>query len=152
MFEEDQDRIPAPRAVENARTSRYVRVLEQAEAMETSLIAANVGALATTGLGAMGLLAPERAASFTSIAPVGPNGRSEIRATYGGLFAAMGGWCLLSQSPALFAAAGVAWLGAAAGRTASVMLDGNHDVRNLGGVVFEAAIGALLLAGSLAAA
>lgn len=114
-------------------------------AMEESLVAANLGALFTAALGALGLLAPNRAAAFTSIAPIGLNGFSEIRATYGGLFVALGLWCLLGQSETVFCTAAIAWLGAAAGRLASIGLDRNLEARNLGGVCLEATVGLLLL-------
>ena len=114
--------------------------------MEHVAIAPNLGALVTVGMGALGLVAPERAAAFTSISPIGLNGRSEIRATYGGLFAALGLWCLVTHSQTAFCTAGIAWLGAAAGRVASVVADRNRDGRNIGGVVVEAVIGLLLVA------
>ncbi|MFM7275249.1 MAG: DUF4345 family protein [Gammaproteobacteria bacterium] len=104
----------------------------------------------TLGMGGLGLFAPDRAAAFTRISPLGVDGRSEIRATYGGLFAALGLCCLAAQSDAVFLTAGVAWLGAAAGRIASVAMDRNHGARNLGAVAFEAAIGIPLLLPMLA--
>lgn len=106
----------------------------------------NAGALATLGLGLMGLLRPTSAAAFTSIEPKGLVGVSEIRATYGGLFAALGSYALYSQDSAVFLVAGIAWLGTAAGRSLSVVVDRSVSAKNLGGVVFEAAIAALLLA------
>ncbi len=113
--------------------------------MEGAFIAANVSAAVTTGLGALGLFAPDRAAAFTSMSPVGPNGRSEIRATYGGLFAALGICLILSQSGPMFFIAGVAWVGAAVGRGWSVLIDGNRLPKNLGAIGFELALGLLLL-------
>lgn len=94
----------------------------------------------------MGLVAPSSAAAFTSLEPKGRIGRSEIRATYGGLFAAMGGYCLVAREPMVYTVLGVGWMGAAAGRLASVAADRSVAAKNLGGIVFEAAIGALLLA------
>jgi len=112
---------------------------------------ANLGALVTLGLGLMGLLAPAKAASFANVQPIGTIGTSEIRATYGGLFAALGLACLLSQAPEVFLAAGVAWVGAAVGRAFSVFVDASRSAKNLGGIAFELAIGLLLLARQLAA-
>lgn len=106
----------------------------------------NVGALATAGLGLMALVRPSAAARFTSLRPEGLLGVSEIRATYGGLFLALGGYALWAQSDTVFTVVGVGWLGAAVGRVFSVVADRNFEPKNLGGVVFEAAIGALLLA------
>jgi Domain of unknown function (DUF4345) len=112
--------------------------------MDTGLVAANIGAAATLVLGIFGLSAPTKAAEFTSISPVGPNGTSEIRATYGGLFLAMGLLCLLLQSEMVFLTVAAAWIGAAAGRIWSVAIDRNVSAKNLGGVLFESVIGCLL--------
>ena len=112
--------------------------------MESSLIFANIGAFATTILGGLGLFAPNTAAAFTSISPVGLNGRSEIRATYGGLFTSLGVFCLVAQTEMVFTVAGVAWIGAGAGRVVSVFLDRNYNPKNLGGFAIEAAIGIFL--------
>jgi len=109
-------------------------------------VLSNLGAAITLGLGLLGLFAPERAARLVSVRPVDRLGRSEIRATYGGLFAALGLACLLTQAPAAFLAAGIAWLGAAAGRTFSAVVDASRSRANLGAVAFELAVGLLLLA------
>lgn len=114
--------------------------------MNSMILAANIGAIATLLLGMLGLIAPRKAAAFTSIAPLGANGLSELRATYGGLFVALGAQCLLSQSVVVFTVPGVAWSGAAIGRLVSVIIDGNRDRRNLGGMLMELGIGLLLLA------
>jgi hypothetical protein len=119
--------------------------------MDASLVLANVGAIITTVLGGLGLFMPDRAASFTSISPVGANGRSEIRATYGGLFAAMGLACLLSQWYPIYLTVGIAWAGTGAGRIWSVVIDKNIDPKNLGGIGMELGIAALLLAPRLSA-
>jgi hypothetical protein len=108
----------------------------------------NVGALLTLGLGAMALASPTTAARFVNLEPHGAIGRSELRATYGGLFAALGGFALVSQAPAVFTAVGLAWAGAAAARGLSVVVDHSRSPRNLGAVAFETAIAALLLAPS----
>lgn len=120
--------------------------------MSADFILPNLGAVATTLLGCLGLFAPARAASFTSINPVGANGVSEIRATYGGLFAALGLLCLISQDQAVFTVAGVAWAGAMVGRVWSILIDQNFDSKNLGGVAFEGLIAGSLLAAQMSAA
>jgi hypothetical protein len=114
--------------------------------MSFEFIACNLGALTTAFMGAFGLLAPRRAAELVSIKPVGDNGISEIRATYGGLFLALGVLCLFSQTPTFFIAAGVAWVGAACGRLFSILFDKNNDARNFGGLCLELVVGLLLLA------
>jgi hypothetical protein len=95
----------------------------------------------------MGLVRPSAAAAFASIEPVGLVGVSEIRATYGGFFLALGAWALVAQTPATFTIVGIAWFGAALGRLVSAFVDGSSSAKNLGGIAFEAAIGALLAAG-----
>lgn len=112
--------------------------------MEIGPVAANTGAVVTLVLGMLGLFAPVKAAEFASISPVGPNGTSEIRATYGGLFLALGLLCLLLQMEMVFLTVAAAWIGAAVGRIWSVVIDGNVSPKNLGGVLFEFVIGSLL--------
>ena len=113
--------------------------------MEFASLCANLGAAATLVLGGLGLFSPARAAAFTNLAPIGATGVSEIRATYGGFFAALGLACLALQASAVFSTAGAAWVGAAAGRAWSVVVDQNREAKNLGGIAFELAIGLLLL-------
>jgi hypothetical protein len=104
-----------------------------------------LGAVVMAGLGVMALVSPRSASRFVSLEPAGTIGTSELRATYGGFFLGLGGFALATQEPAAFAAAGVAWLCASAGRLLSVALDASRSAKNLGGIAFEAAIGVLLL-------
>jgi hypothetical protein len=103
------------------------------------------GALVTAALGVVGLLRPDLAARFASIEPVGLVGRSEVRATYGGFFFALGAAVLWSDDPLVCLVAGAAWAGAALGRLASAWVDFSRSPQNFGGVAFEGAIAALLL-------
>ncbi len=105
-----------------------------------------LGSVLTLGLGLLGLLRPDQAAAFTSMAPVGLVGRSEIRATYGGFFVALGACGLAMNQPAVWTVLGLAWLGAAAGRAFSAVVDASREAKNFGGIAFEAAIGLTLLA------
>lgn len=107
----------------------------------------NVGATVTLGLGALGLLSPETAARLVALKPQGRRGLAELRATYGGLFAAMGLWVLVTQAPPAKLLLGVAWLGAALGRGVSVVVDRSVSLRNLGALAVEAVIAAFLLLG-----
>jgi hypothetical protein len=104
-----------------------------------------IGALVTAGLGLFGLFLPASAASFASIIPDGERGISEVRATYGGLFLAMGAFALVMQSPDVFRVVGVAWLGAAAARAFSVVRDNSRSGANIGGIVMEGLIGLSML-------
>ena len=112
-------------------------------------VAPLVGSAITLALGAMGLVAPRAASAFTGTLPDGLIGTSEIRATYGGFFLALGAFCLATRDPTAFTVLGVAWVGAALGRFVSVLVDGSTSAKNWGGIGFEAAIGALLLAPAL---
>jgi hypothetical protein len=104
-----------------------------------------LGALVTAGLGLFGLFLPASAASFAGIIPDGERGISEVRATYGGLFLAMGVFALIAQSSDVFRVVGVAWLGAAGARAFSVVRDNSRSGANIGGIVMEAAIGMSML-------
>ena len=104
-----------------------------------------IGAVITLGLGLMGLIRPSAAASFTSMQPVGEIGVSESRATYGGFFLMIGVYCLYSSEETAFILAGAAWMGAAGGRFLSFFIDNSRSPKNLGGILFEGIIGALLL-------
>jgi hypothetical protein len=116
--------------------------------MEMDEIFHNAGAALTFLLGVMAVVRPQLAARLTSIEPRGALGLSELRATHGGLLAALGGFALLAQAQVVFTAVGLAWAGAAAARTLSLAVDHSFSGRSLGAVVFDTAIAALLLAPS----
>ena len=88
-------------------------------------------ALLTIAFGAFGFLAPAYTASALNFKTDGSTmGYSELRAGSGGLFVAMGIWCLiggylggLEGASTAYAALGVAYLGAGAGRALSILLD-----------------------------
>lgn len=107
-----------------------------------------IGAVLCTAMGLLGVLAPNRAAKLVSIEPVGGLGVSEIRATYGGLFLAMGVTCLIIQSPDAYLIAGASWLGAGLLRFPSLLLDKGSFPKALGGAALELTIGILLLSGA----
>ncbi len=107
-----------------------------------------VGALGTLAMSLLGLVLPKTAARFVGLQPLTPAGRSEFRATYGGLWAPLALMPLITQDPILFAVSGLCWTGAAVGRIASIILDEALDGRNVMAVGFELAFGALLLVGA----
>lgn len=104
-----------------------------------------LGALVTLGLGIYGLFWPLGVAAFVGILPEGERGVSEIRATYGGLFLAMGLFAVVMQSGDVFRVVGVAWLGAAGGRCFSVVRDDSRSGANFGAIVMETVIGLSML-------
>ncbi len=113
--------------------------------MEIGPVLHHLGALVTLGMGALGLLRPSLAARLTGLAPQGRLGASELRATYGGLFAALGLFALATRDEVAFMMAGAAWLGAAGARVGDAFLNGG-DRHVWGAACFEAAVALLLLA------
>jgi hypothetical protein len=86
----------------------------------------NLGRVSSAALmlsGISGVLTPRRVTSALDLFPVSDRGVAETRAGLGGAYAALGGWALLSRDPAAHAAVGVTWLGAAAVRVASLVID-----------------------------
>jgi Domain of unknown function (DUF4345) len=106
------------------------------------------GAVLTVILGLLGILTPLQAGRMVGLKPLDGRGISELRATYGGLFAGMGLACLVLQTPAAYAVAACAWLGAALMRAVSMAVDRNPSWLNAGGVALELLIGTLLWAGA----
>jgi hypothetical protein len=109
------------------------------------------GALITTALGFMGLVAPNMASKFTGLTANNRTAFAEFRATFGGLFVVMGLYPLLSGMSIAFAIVGCMWIGTAFGRLLSVVFDrGYTEPKNFVGVAFEAGVGILMLAGNTA--
>ena len=73
--------------------------------------------------GMAGVLMPTSVASALDLTPAATRGVTETRAGLGGTYAALGGWALLSRDAAAQTAVGVTWLGAAAVRLASLVVD-----------------------------
>lgn len=105
------------------------------------------GAGITVLLGLMGLISPAAAARFTGLGLPDALARSEVRATYGGFFLALGVVALASDERWVYLTLGLGWTGAAIGRLVSVIADNSRSPKNLAAVAFEAAIGALLIVG-----
>ena len=113
--------------------------------MELPQILHHVGALVTLAMGGLGLVRPRAAARLIGLEPRGRLGGSELRATYGGLFAALGAFTLLTRDEVAFALVGAAWLGAAAARVGdALLLGGDRSVWRA--ALFEAGVALLLLA------
>ncbi len=81
-------------------------------------------ALMTIVFGGFGFLAPRFTASALDLEIGQSNmGLSEMRASVGGLFVAVGVFCLYSSLPMAYAMLGIAYAGAALGRLISIALD-----------------------------
>jgi hypothetical protein len=105
-----------------------------------------LGALVTAALGGFGLARPAAAARLIGLAPAGRLGRSELRATYGGLFFALGAFALATRDEVAFTLLGAAWLGSAGARVADAFLEAGADRPVWRAALFEAAVATLLLA------
>ncbi|MFZ9961604.1 MAG: DUF4345 family protein [Candidatus Limnocylindrus sp.] len=117
-------------------------------AMMVSHWSAIAGAVGTLCLGMFGLLAPTHCARFVGLSARDRTGFGEFRATYGGLFIALGALPLWSGEPMAFLAASLAWGGAAVGRLISVLIDGGYqERRSLAAFAFECAFALLLATG-----
>ena len=108
-------------------------------------IAPNIAAMLLILLGGAALLFPKTMAAFVGIQPIAPVGISEIRSTLGSFFLGLGATCLWLQSADAFTVLGVASLGAAIVRLLSSLFDHSVTIKNIGGVVAEALLGALFL-------
>jgi hypothetical protein len=96
-------------------------------------------------LGLSSLFNPTFTARLLGFAIVAPRGLSEVRATYGALFvtlAALVLWALplRPRTALLLRALGLLWAGAAAGRLASMAIDGLPTLGNLVALAVAAAI------------
>ncbi len=114
--------------------------------MELAHLLHNLGALVTLGMGGLGLLRPLAVARLIGLQPEGRLGLSELRATYGGLFGALGAFALATRDEVAFTLVGAAWLGAAAARVADAFLVHGANRSVWRAALFEAGVAILLLA------
>lgn len=85
-----------------------------------------IGRLSSAALmlsGLAGVLMPTKVASALHLPAGSGRAVAETRAGLGGTYAALGGWALFSRDPVAHVAVGVTWLGAAAARIASLVVD-----------------------------
>ena len=113
--------------------------------MELPISVNTFGALITLALGLFGLFWPLSAARLVGLEPVDERGISEIRATYGGIFLAIGIFATIAQTSDVFRVVGVGWLGAAAARSFSYVRDNSRSPKNLATIVIETAVGMSML-------
>jgi hypothetical protein len=106
------------------------------------LVAAGI----TLALGALGLLNPSGIQSLTGVRASAKEGISEVRATYGGFFMALGVMAFMTRSPLVYQTLGAAWGAAAAARVLSLLIDQVWTPKNLAMLLFEAAVGASFVA------
>lgn len=105
-----------------------------------------IGAAITVFGGVVGLLFPDRVSRIIGLRLDGRLGRSEFRATYGGLFLAAGVAAIVIDSPDATLLLACTWFGAAGGRSISAVIDRSWSKENVAGIAVEVVVGSLLLA------
>ena len=114
----------------------------------TGVAALNVlCALLSIGIGAISWINPTYTLSALDLQEgKSTMGRSELRASAGALFVAMGLGALLIGQPAANLMMGIAWLGAAVGRMTSILVDPRPIRKTWVFFAVEAAVGVALVA------
>jgi hypothetical protein len=114
-----------------------------------ALIACAIGG----GLGLYAMINPAWASKLVRLVPTAGQveGKSEFRATYGGLFLgghAFAAYALVAQinGPVAAAAVGAGWMGSSVGRMLSIAADKTGTKLNAFNVAFELALGLALAA------
>ncbi len=105
----------------------------------------SIGAIFCLLLGIAGLFFPNATAKFVGIIAGKERGKSEIRATYGGIFVGIGAAALFFRDANVFTAVGIGWAFAAIARIFGIVIDKEAHKLNFGGVVFESLVAILLL-------
>mgnify|MGYP006262697703 CR=1 FL=1 len=124
--------------------------------MPISTLLALFACLIGGGMGLYGLFRPRWIAYITRLEATAPEGRSEFRASFAGLFFALhvlAAFALIGDYPGAAVSAatvGFGWLGASFGRVLSFIFDGAFTRLNLFNVIMELTQAALLLAPILA--
>jgi hypothetical protein len=86
----------------------------------------NYGRVSSAALmfsGLAGVFMPDKVAAALELTSSSARGTTETRAGLGGTYAALGAWALVSRSSSARTAVGVTWLGAAAVRVSSLVVD-----------------------------
>lgn len=109
-----------------------------------------IAALLSIALGGFGFLAPRYTAGVLDLRTGDTTmGLSELRASAGGMFIAVGGACLWLGTPWAYAMLGFVYLGAGAGRALSLILDKPPFPKAHLYFLFEAVFAAWLIGANL---
>ncbi len=104
-----------------------------------------IAAVTTIAVGVVALLRPRSVTGFTGLSPTGPRGITEIRAVLGAFFVFLGLAPLVLAAPAAYRMLGIAYLGVAVVRTASMFIDDSIESSNVISVAFEVILGVVLV-------
>jgi len=109
----------------------------------------NIGSTIMILLGLISLFKPVRMGNILGLEIKNQLGVSEIRATYGGFFIALGIMCFIFNLTNIFIVVGVSWTGAFIVRFISAILDKGFSYKNIIGMGIEFTMGVLFLFNSL---
>ncbi|MGB1206889.1 MAG: DUF4345 family protein [Chitinophagales bacterium] len=104
-----------------------------------------IGSLITLIFGIWALTLPLKFSRFVYLTPYKNFGKTEIRATYGGLIMALALFALYSQNDIVFQGLACAWFGAALGRSIGILADKSYTPKMLQFVIGEIIIGLLFI-------
>jgi hypothetical protein len=100
--------------------------------------------LATAAAGVFVLVAPRKIVGFTGLEPIGGRGISELRAVFGGLFIALG-LAPLFLGATTYLMLGIGYLGIAAVRAVSMVVDRSVVQSNVISLISEILLGVILV-------
>jgi hypothetical protein len=112
------------------------------------MLATLLGPLACLAMGTAGLFAPRAFGSQTGLTAVGPLGRSELRALFGGVFVGLATACLVLGTPSAYWAAAAAFLGGGSAKVLSGVLDHGVFPAALPGIAVDLIAGGLFVWGA----
>ena len=104
-----------------------------------------VGAIISVVAGCLGLIWPHHVSRTIGLQIPGRLGKSEVRATYGGLFIGAGVAVLLIASSDAAMVLGAAWAGAFVARAISFVIDTSRTKENVAGLLIEGVMATLLI-------
>jgi hypothetical protein len=111
--------------------------------MDILLILKILASLATAATGLLAFVKPDAVYGFTGLTAEGARGVSEVRAVFGGLFIALGIAPLFLGVPA-YRMLGYGYLGIAATRIISIIIDQSYAQSNIISLIIEIVFGAIL--------
>lgn len=112
--------------------------------MNILLILKIIAALGTIATGLLALVKPTAVYGFTGLTTSGVRGISEIRSIFGGLFIALGVIPFILGETG-YIALGIAYLGIAAARLVSIIIDKSYERSNLISLAIEIVFGLILI-------
>jgi hypothetical protein len=104
-----------------------------------------IAAIATILTGLFSLIRPRAVQGFTGLRAEGGRGITEIRSILGGFFIALGLAPLLLNNPTAYTMLGIAYIGIAAVRAVSMVVDKSVEQSNIISLVVEVIFGVILV-------